>query len=147
MSTPLPMTREVIVVPPELPLASAWAVMQRRRIRHLPVVRGGALIGILSDRDILLRAHIEGDAVRVPKDAVALAMTSIPISCDADDTVATVARIMIEEKIDAVPIVRGLRLIGLVTSTDLLELLLTYEEARPLPYQFNLVDEDNLAYA
>lgn len=51
------MSREVVCVPPELPLAKAWDLMQELRIRHLPVVQGGAFVGILSDRDVLLRSN------------------------------------------------------------------------------------------
>ncbi len=57
------MTRDVIVVPPELTLDAAWRIMTRERIRHLPVVRAGALIGMLSDRDVLVHAKT-GDCRR-----------------------------------------------------------------------------------
>ena len=50
MRANVPMTRDVIVVPPELPLDVAWQIMVRHRIRHLPVVRARALIGILGPR-------------------------------------------------------------------------------------------------
>ena len=42
------MTRKVIVAPPELPLDRAWQLMRREQFRHLPVVSGGALVGIVS---------------------------------------------------------------------------------------------------
>ncbi len=78
------MTREVLVASPRLPLDVAWAVMQEHRIRHLPVVQGGALLGILSDRDVLLRATLDDDQrVIVPGLAVALAMTPAPAVCEA----------------------------------------------------------------
>ena len=48
-----PMTRKVFVVPPDLALSAAWDLMSRKHFRHLPVVSGQALIGMLSDRDIL----------------------------------------------------------------------------------------------
>jgi CBS domain-containing protein len=48
---------------------------------------------------------------------------------------------MAEEKIDAIPVVRGLHLVGLVTSTDLLRLLVQRDEARPLPFNFRLVED------
>ena len=51
------LTREVVVVPPELRLVDAWEIMKRRKIHHLPVVRGGRLLGMLSDRDVFLRAR------------------------------------------------------------------------------------------
>ena len=141
------MTRDVIVVPPELTLAAAWRIMVRERIRHLPVVRASALIGILSDRDVLMRGTLGKDEVlHVPHSLiVGEAMTPTPVeTCETTTSVAEIAKIMTEKKIDAVPVVRGLRLLGLVTSTDLLQLLVDGFEARPLPFEFRLVEDPRL---
>jgi CBS domain-containing protein len=138
------MTREVIVVPPELTLDAAWKIMKRRHIRHLPVVRAGALIGILSDRDVLSRGTLlkDGTVHVAPTIVVGEAMTPTPVqTCETTTDVSELARTMIEEKIDAIPVVRGLRLVGLVTSTDLISLLIKRDEARPLPFDFTLVEE------
>lgn len=138
------MTRKVVVVPPELTLLSAWHVMTRERIRHLPVVRSGALIGMLSDRDVLARGTLAADGtLRVPADLlVGEAMTPTPLlTCDEDTDVSELARTMTEAKVDAVPVVVGLRLVGLVTSSDLLQLLI-HRDPVPLPFRFQLVDED-----
>jgi acetoin utilization protein AcuB len=140
------MTREVIVVPPALSLSAAFSVMDRRRIRHLPVVHGGVLLGILSDRDVLARSVLRADgSLEVPDDPVALAMTPSPITCEPSTSVAELARLMTERKIDAVPVLRGTRLVGLVTSTDLLLLLVRADEARPLPFEFHVVEEQAAA--
>ncbi len=149
MRAKTPMTRKVIVVPPELTLRSAYHVMTRERIRHLPVVRAGALIGMLSDRDVLARGSLGKDGVlHLGSDIVvgeAMAPTPL-VTCDESTDVADLVRMMTEKKIDAVPVVRGLRLVGLVTSTDLLLLLIDQDEARPLPFDFDVVD-DPAAYA
>lgn len=142
MDATVPMTREVTVVPPGLSLSAAYAVMQRKHVRHLPVVQAGALLGILSDRDVLARATMHKDgSLAVPDDPVALAMTLAPITCEPTTTVAELARIMTERKIDAVPVLNGSRMVGLVTSTDLLFLLVGLHEARPLPFEFRVVEE------
>jgi len=134
------MTRDVYVVAPELPLDAAWRIMTRERIRHLPVVRAGALFGMLSDRDILKRGTMDSDGLlHVPHGLlVSDAMTGTPLeTCEITTQVGAIATTMIETKIDAIPVVRGLHLIGLVTSTDLLQLLVDREEARPLPLPFD----------
>lgn len=135
-----PMTRKVFVVPPETSLSQAWALMRSERFRHLPVVSGGTLIGLLSDRDILLRATLEGGQVRVPETPVGEAATAWPHVCQPDTDVCDLVRVMTEKKIDAVPVVEGTdRLVGLVTSTDLLLLLIRLDEAKiPLPFVFDL---------
>jgi acetoin utilization protein AcuB len=141
------MTREVVVVPPELGLDAAWRIMQRRRIRHLPVTHGGELVGILSDRDILVRSTLSDDgAVVVPPSTVGEAMTPSPVTCEPSTSVADVVRVMTERKIDSVPVVTPLgSLVGLVTSTDLLLLLIDFDEAKPLPFDFRIHEDPDAA--
>ncbi|MCA2981833.1 MAG: CBS domain-containing protein, partial [Myxococcaceae bacterium] len=55
------MSLTVITVPPELPLEAAHRIMLDHGVRHLPVVAGALLAGILSDRDVLWAAQREGD--------------------------------------------------------------------------------------
>jgi len=131
------MTRDVVVVPPELGLRAAAELMERLRIRHLPVVRTGELVGILSDRD-LLRAGVRSSSTDSPL-SCSEAMTPAPITCTPETTVGQLAGLMIEHKIDALPIVSPAGgLIGLVTSTDLLWLLADRKEADVLPFDFRL---------
>lgn len=143
------MTRDVVVVPPELTLANAWRMMTREKIRHLPVVRAGALVGMLSDRDVLARGTTDADGhFHVPPHAiVGDVMTPTPLeTCEASTDVVTLVRTMTQKKIDAVPVVHGLRLVGLVTSSDLLSLLIDRGESEVLPFEFRLI-EDPRAYA
>lgn len=143
------MTRRVIVAPPELPLDAAWEVMLRHRIRHLPVVQARKLVGILSDRDILVRATLDDERrILVPGVRVALAMTPAPFVAQPTTPVGEIARLMIAEKIDAVPVVdTSDHVLGLVTSTDLLNLLVGEAAKKPLPFQFELEDADRAANA
>lgn len=135
------MTRRIVVVPPELSLDAAWETMTRNRFRHLPVVSAGALIGIVSDRDVLARATLLGDgSLHVPRVAVGEAMTPAPFVCNPDTSVSSIVRTMTEEKLDTMPVVSASgKLVGLVTTTDLLLLLIELDEAKtPLPFQWNL---------
>jgi acetoin utilization protein AcuB len=130
------MTRDVVVVPPELSLASAGRIMKERHIRHLPVVKEGRLVGILSDRDLL---EYEGALMGGLGTKVGTAMTTAPITCLISTTVSRVAQMMLEHKIDSVPVVdpSGL-LVGLVTSSDLLHLLVESADVQALPFHFRL---------
>jgi acetoin utilization protein AcuB len=143
------MTRDVIAVPAAMTLGSAWATMMTWRIRHLPVVERGVLIGMVSDRDLLLRAK-GADHGRLEFDDAELreVMTLGVVACPATTPVSWIARQMIDRKIDAMPIVDvGDRIVGLVTSTDLLQLLISADEDRVLPFEFHLrlVDHAGLA--
>ncbi|MEM9195350.1 MAG: CBS domain-containing protein [Myxococcota bacterium] len=140
MHASVPMTRRVITIPPELPLARAWKIFEQQRIRHLPVVQAGALVGVLSDRDVLVRSSLVGTAVVAPDTSAGEALSPAPFVCNPDTDVADIVRTMTERKIDAMPVVAGTtdRLVGLVTSTDLMLLLIQFDEARPLPFDFEL---------
>jgi CBS domain-containing protein len=139
------MTRDVVVVPPEIDLSGARRIMERRHIRHLPVVKDGRLVGILSDRDLLRYDGLLMDEVETP---VGAAMTHAPITCLITTTVSRVAQLMLDHKIDSVPVVdpSGL-LVGLVTSSDLLQLLVESADVQALPfhYRLSLREEDGMA--
>ncbi len=140
-----PMTRRVVVVPPAFPLSDAWRMMKQGRFRHLPVVEAGCLVGIVSDRDVLLHASPLGEGMmEVDGVTVTEVMTPAPYVCEANTDVADLVRTMTELKIDAVPVVDAAqKLIGLVTSTDLMLLLIRLEDAKlPLPFTFELDEPD-----
>lgn len=76
------------------------------------------------------------------------AMTTTPLeTCEASTDVGDLVRTMTAKRIDAIPVVKGLRLVGLVTTTDLLTLLLEdHGMPEPLPFECRLL-EDVRAYA
>ena len=130
MRTTAVMTRDVVVVSPTVSVGGAAHMMDRLKIRHLPVVEGHRLVGILSDRDLL--KHGRGVSC-------AEAMTVAPVTCSPDSSVGRVAELMLEHKIDSIPIVSPSgTLTGLITSTDLLGLLVDREQAQILPFDFRL---------
>ena len=132
MRTSVAMTREIIVVLPGVSLKVAARMMKRRHVRHLPVVLDGRLLGILSDRDVLRHRGSEAPIT------CGEAMTPAPITCSPDTSVGRVAALMLEHKIDSIPVVERDALIGLVTSSDLLELLVERDQAQALPFDFRL---------
>src|SRR3954470_4861156 len=58
------MTREVVTVGPETTAAEALTLCRENRIRHLPVLEGGQLVGVISDRDLRLATPALSDADR-----------------------------------------------------------------------------------
>jgi acetoin utilization protein AcuB len=145
MKTSSAMTRDIVVVSPSARLSEARRVMERMHIRHLPVVAGGSLVGILSDRDLLRQQGDDED--RQCREV----MTQFPLICSPDTPVSQVAALMVDNKVDCVPVTSGGSLVGLVTSSDLLELLIRRDEAQALPFDFRLhlspSDEDLDAFA
>jgi len=125
------MTRNVVTVSSEDSLCEAFDLMRTEGFRHLPVVDGNRLIGVLSDRDVLLRAEPDGEQIIVPEENVEQAMSLNPITCGPRSSISDAARVMNERKISCLPVVEtDGTLIGLITATDLLDLLCQYEEVR-----------------
>ncbi len=125
---------EVVTVPPELSLEAAHRLMLEHGVRHLPVVAGAKLAGILSDRDVLLAiGHGRDGGFVYPPKTVGEVMSLAPVSGGPGSPVAELAQAMVDAKIDAIPIVTAQgALVGLVTSTDLMRLLsLLPREAQP----------------
>ena len=135
-----PMTRRVVVIPPELPLGACWQIMQREGFRHLPVVASERAIGMLSDRDVLAHSQISANGeLAVPDMPAADAMSLTLHACQPSTDVGDLVAMMTELQIDAVLVLEDDDLVGLVTTTDLLLLLIELDGARvPIPFDFEL---------
>jgi len=124
------MTPNPATVPPDATVAEVWDVMRERAVRHLPVVDRGALVGMLSDRDLarfdVARLFIaEGaDGLRrgLGTPAAKLMSTDV-VSVDPDAELAEVIDLLVENRIGAVAVVRPetQELVGIVSYIDVLE--------------------------
>lgn len=112
------MTRRVTVIEPHMNLRAAARLMRRERVGALPVIELGRLIGILTDRDIVLRAVTEDRRVGVT--AVGQVMTRDPVWCYADETVEDAAELMAVYRVRRLPVLdRTEQLVGIVSISDL----------------------------
>jgi acetoin utilization protein AcuB len=100
-------------------LASAHALMRKHDLRHLPVLRGGRLVGVLSQRDLYFLETISG--VDVDIDQVADAMSSDVYSVEPDVAVREVARIMALHKYGCTVVTENGRIMGIFTANDALQ--------------------------
>jgi len=121
------MSRVVVGVPGSTPVLDARARMLKERIRHLLVVDEGRLQGIVTDRDIRLNLPSPATSLSVweinhllARLAVAEVMTQGVIVIGPDRDAREAARIMIDHKIGALPVLDGENLVGIITETDLL---------------------------
>jgi CBS domain-containing protein len=112
------MTRRVEVIHPDASVADAAEKMKSLDVGVLPVCDGDRLVGMITDRDITVRATAEGCVATLTK--VSSAMTEDVQYCFEDDDVATVAEIMERAQIRRLPVVnREKRLVGIVSLGDL----------------------------
>ena len=139
------MTGEVLRCARGDTVADLMGLMTARRIRHLPVIVGERLVGLLCERDLLLSAVRGPDgSVFVVHGVVGAAMVRAPLSCSSETSVATVAQLMIDHKLNAMPVVDDdARLRGIVTSTDLMWLLVA--DGRPTVGEGARSDDDAVA--
>jgi acetoin utilization protein AcuB len=102
-------------------LALAHEMMRTHRVRHLPVLEHGEIIGVLSQRDLYFLESISG--VDVAKDKVEDAMSADCYTVAPEARLDEVAAKMATEKIGSAVVVERGRVIGIFTSTDALRVL------------------------
>ena len=110
------MKRRVESVSAEMTAESARERMRARRIRHLVVTDGAKVVGVLSERDL-------GPARASSSSVVGDVMTAPAVTAVATTTVREAANLLRGRTIGCLPILEEGKLVGIVTTTDLLELL------------------------
>jgi acetoin utilization protein AcuB len=123
------MTRDPVRVAVTCPVGRVVRLMEVQRIRHLLVMDGERLAGIVSNRDV--RALLVDDVRRPPLSAgapVSEAMTEGVVTASPATPLTDAAREMLDRKIGALPILEDGRPVGILTKSDALEALLTWTE-------------------
>ena len=124
------MTREVITLRPESNLREAIGIIQKFRIRHIPVVDEGKLAGIVTDRDIKRATpSIHGGVTQEDYERVLnetklfQVMTRDPMTVSPASPVKDVAKLLVDKKYGALPVVSDGVLVGIISDIDLLRVL------------------------
>jgi CBS domain-containing protein len=121
------MTTDVATIGRNDELTIADDIMKMKRLRHLPVLEEGRLVGILTQRDLFHaalstalnfgeKAHKEFLKTVVVKEV----MTDDVRTIGPDADIKEAARLLIEHRIGCLPVVEGGKLVGIVSETDLL---------------------------
>ncbi|MEW6720985.1 MAG: CBS and ACT domain-containing protein [Thermodesulfobacteriota bacterium] len=113
----------VVTVSPADTLRRAGSLLKEHRIHHLPVLEGGELVGIVTDTDIRNARLEEGrDAPEsAPADrTVGEVMTRDVVTLSPRDTVEDAALILRRMRFEAIPVVEGRRLVGIVAKADII---------------------------
>jgi len=121
------MTRDVVTLEEDQTLREALGLQQRHKIRHIPVVAGAAVVGILTDRDLkratpslLTGVEQEKYDQLLDNTRVDQVMTRNPRTVSPETTLKEVAEILIEHKFGSLPVIDANRLVGIITDIDLL---------------------------
>jgi acetoin utilization protein AcuB len=121
------MTREVVTLGPKASAAEAWGLCQELGIRHLPIVEGGRLVGLVSDRDLRDVSPPRGSGGE--RDTLGWVRLGDIMSTDLVtihplDTIEHAAREIYERRIGCLPVVAEGGLVGIITSSDMMRTLI-----------------------
>ena len=118
------MRSPAVTVPVATTLQDAYRTMQEKGIRHLPVLDGEELAGVVTDRDLRLATSALSPAPFPAESRVSSVMTRNVLTVDPADPVEDAARTMRERKIGCMPVVDDGKLVGIITGLDLLDALI-----------------------
>lgn len=143
------MTAPVITTTPDTPITEALNLMKSKNIRRLPVVKNGKLVGIVSDKDLLHASPSQATSLSIwemnyllSKITIEKVMTTEVLTVSEDTPIEEAARIMADNKIGGLPVVRNGEVVGMITETDLFKAFLELMGAREAGVRASVVLPD-----
>jgi acetoin utilization protein AcuB len=115
------MSRNPATVGKDEPLVAAHRIMQSNRIRHLPVLHQGRLVGVVSERDLYLLETVKNVDPR--REPVEEAMTAFPFTVPPEASLTEVAGQMLKHRYGSALVVQEGNLVGIFTRADALRAL------------------------
>ena len=133
------MSHPVITIPPDMPIVDVLNLMKREHIRRTPVIKNGKLVGIVSDKDLLNASPSPATSLSVwemnyllSKITIKDVMTRKVLTVTEDMPIEQAARIMVDNKIGGLPVLRGDQVVGIITETDLFKVFMELMGAREM---------------
>lgn len=143
------MSHPVITVPPETTVVDALNLMRREHIRRTPVVKDGKLVGIVSETDLLNASPSPATSLSVwelnyllSKLEVKDVMTKNVLTVSEITPIEEAARIMADNKVGGLPVMREGHIVGIITETDLFKIFLELMGAREMGVRVTALIED-----
>lgn len=122
------MTTDIITLTPDTTVLRAMSIIQQKGIRHLPVVEGKKVVGMVTNLDIQRVSASDASTLSVyelnyllDKIKVSQFMTKKVFTVDPDEPIEAAAKLIYDHKIGSLPVVKNGELVGLLTSMDILE--------------------------
>jgi acetoin utilization protein AcuB len=111
------MTSDPITIEPTASLEQAQSLMGGKSVRHLPVLEGGRLVGIITERDLALAERLSGVDPKV--ETVRSAMTTSVLTVSPDSPLDQVALEMAADKCGSVVVLQNQHVVGVLTTVDI----------------------------
>ena len=131
------MSHPVITVSPETPIHDVLALFKEEHIRRAPVIKGGKMVGIVSQTDLLNASPSPVSSLSIweinyllSKVTVKQVMSKKVLTVTEDTPIEEAARIMADNKIGGLPVIRSSKVVGIITETDLFKIFLELMGAR-----------------
>ena len=116
------MQRRVIAIEETDGLEKVEQLMRERHVRHLPVVRGGRLVGLISHRDFIRALEISRRRKETDPVWAMDLMTRDLITVTPDTPMREAVALFLEHKVGCLPVVQGVKLVGILSETDVVRL-------------------------
>jgi acetoin utilization protein AcuB len=144
------MSRHPMTVSPNTPVEQALKRMRDQKVRRFPVVDDeGALVGIVSDKDLLYAAPSPATSLSIyelhylySRITVSQVMARDVITVEESDPIEEAARIMVDNKIGGLPVMREGKLVGIITETDIFKTLMEMMGARDSGVRLTLLSPE-----
>jgi acetoin utilization protein AcuB len=130
------MTENPVTIGPQEMLAAAQEKMTAGRFRRLPVVENGALVGILTDRDVTRYVGVEG------RTKVRAAMTETPLTISPDVPLEEATQLLLKHQISGLPVIEGGNVVGILTTSDILRTFLEMTGSSEDGYRIDVLAEE-----
>ncbi len=122
------MTPNPVTVTPDVSVSEAFSIMKERQFRRIPVVQGGKLIGIVTEKELQQVSPSKATSLSVfelnyllEKTTIKDAMSKDPITVQDDDLIEKAALLMRTNKVGALPVMHGDKLVGIITESDIFD--------------------------
>lgn len=130
------MSKTVITASPITTLSDAHKLMEQAKIRHLPIVAGNRLVSMITLNDIrreelAVLAQYKGSSISPlvsQLKSISEIMVSNPPYVHPDTSISQAARLLLANKLTALPVVEDEKLVGIITESDIFQLLIDNQE-------------------
>jgi len=140
------MSHPVITVLPNTPITKVHELMTHEKIQQTPVVKNGKLVGIISEKDILEAYPSPVTSLSVweitsllEKITVKDIMVEKVLTVKEDTPIEEAARMMVDNQISSLPVMRGKELVGIITKSDLFRIMFEMLGARKPGVRFSVL--------
>jgi acetoin utilization protein AcuB len=143
------MSKPVITISTDTPIPDALNLMKKEHIRRAPVIKDGKLVGIITDNDLRNASPSQATTLSIwemnyllSKITVTEVMSKNVMTVTEDTPIESAARIMADNKIGGLPVLRNGNVVGIITETDLFKLFLELLGAREAGVRVSVLLEE-----